>query len=515
MDSFENNKLRSKLLSHNFPIGVELTSSRGLYNDLKNEKVIKLANQLNSSENVDWISITDNAGGHPGIDPQIIAENIQNLKKDIIIHLTCKDLNRNGLESKLWSYGSKSFNNILALTGDYPQNSYKGISKPVFDLDAVTLLKLISDINSGTIAENSGKYLKSSSFFAGAAVSNFKKSESETMLQYYKLLKKIENGASFIIQQVGFDAKKIRELKLFLSNSIYSDIPLIGNIYLLSKFTSKLFYENKIPGIVLTDELYNKCVKYSASPDKGKHFFIEFAAKMLSIIRGLKFNAAYLGGIQSIEDLDKILEMEQSFSHNDWKLFAKEINYNQKNEFFLFDNEYEFDEHSSHSIILLPNFSKASLGSRIKYKFSDIFHNLMFTTTSLGYKFGRKISSEKYKNHIPGWIHFVEKFSKVQLYDCKDCGDCGLQYTAYICPESQCPKSLRNGPCGGSHNQICEVKEHECIWVRAYDRLKFANKSTMILKHCPAIKNNGLNGTSSWANFWLEKDYGSKLLKNE
>ena len=66
----------------------------------------------------------------------------------------------------------------------------------------------------------------------------------------------------------------------------------------------------------------------------------------------------------------------------------------------------------------------------------------------------------------------LEHVSKSVMFQCKDCGDCSLPDIAYLCPESQCAKNQRNGPCGGTRDGLCEVEDFECIWSRAYDRLK-------------------------------------------
>ena len=46
--------------------------------------------------------------------------------KEVLIHLSCKDFNRNGLESEAWQLSSEGFHNILALSGDYPATGYHG-----------------------------------------------------------------------------------------------------------------------------------------------------------------------------------------------------------------------------------------------------------------------------------------------------------------------------------------------------------------------------------------------------
>ena len=96
------------------------------------------------------------------------------------------------------------------------------------------------------------------------------------------------------------------------------------------------------------------------------------------------------------------------------------------------------------------------------------------------------------------------------LYSCQDCGDCSLGETTFLCPESQCAKNQRNGPCGGTRDGKCEVFDYECIWARAYDRMKYEGNSEQLLAHVPVIQNQGLRGTSSWANFWLDKDHTAK-----
>jgi ferredoxin len=56
---------------------------------------------------------------------------------------------------------------------------------------------------------------------------------------------------------------------------------------------------------------------------------------------------------------------------------------------------------------------------------------------------------------------------------CSLCGECVLSDTAGICPHTECPKGLLNGPCGGVVHGMCEVDiEKDCAWVRIHSRLK-------------------------------------------
>ena len=67
-------------------------------------------------------------------------------------------------------------------------------------------------------------------------------------------------------------------------------------------------------------------------------------------------------------------------------------------------------------------------------------------------------------------ITAAEAGLKGLLFDCQMCGDCALSKTGMSCPMN-CPKTIRNGPCGGVRaNGMCEVKpEMRCVWVAAWD----------------------------------------------
>src|SRR5581483_9889394 len=113
--------LREKLADRSrFLIATELVSVRGPMSGTSAVMARSFANDLVASPAIDWVSITDNAGGNPQLAPLALGRPILYAGKEVVIHLTCKDLNRNGLESEAWMLNSEGFNNILAMTGDYP-----------------------------------------------------------------------------------------------------------------------------------------------------------------------------------------------------------------------------------------------------------------------------------------------------------------------------------------------------------------------------------------------------------
>jgi len=95
-------------------------------------------------------------------------------------------------------------------------------------------------------------------------------------------------------------------------------------------------------------------------------------------------------------------------------------------------------------------------------------------------------------------VVFVEKQVKQLLFDCRMCGQCVLGQTGMSCPMN-CPKELRNGPCGGVRaNGNCEVeKDMPCVWVEAWRGSQTMIASGAIQTVQTPVQNN-LRGTSSW-----------------
>ena len=77
----------------------------------------------------------------------------------------------------------------------------------------------------------------------------------------------------------------------------------------------------------------------------------------------------------------------------------------------------------------------------------------------------------------------------VWIERCRSCGDCVLGDTGGICPITICPKSLVNGPCGGTSDGKCEVSsEKDCAWTRIYQRLDQQGKIDNIRRIFSPIK---------------------------
>ncbi|MBN1590206.1 MAG: methylenetetrahydrofolate reductase C-terminal domain-containing protein [Pirellulales bacterium] len=508
---------REILADDRFHYGAEIVTSRGFSPVPSQSKLAGFAQDLLDHPSIDWVSVTDNPGGVAMLPPDWLAGLFTEHRERVVLHLTCKDMNRNGLESAAWRYASEGFDNLLAITGDYPTGGFAGTAEPAFDLESVGLITLLRSMNEGLrVPGRRGalETLPATNFFIGCVVSPFKRHERELMPQYFKLVQKIAAGAQWVIPQLGYDMRKFHEIKLLL-DSRGLPVPIVGNVYVLTGFVAKMFHGGKLAGCVVSDELLATCQKYAAGDDKGRKFFHELAAKQLAVFKGLGFAAGYLGGLAKAETFGRIIELAESFGSDDWRDFLPDICYSVADEFFLFEHDPKTG--MSDPSRINPEYMKSiarpgrSKHVNLNYRTSRLVHKLAFDRGHNLYPLMTRLFKRLDRSGNPGILgrlsYWIEKLSKHIGYGCEDCGDCSLPDCAYLCPNTACSKGTRNGPCGGSRDGRCELDDKDCLWARAYERLKHYGESETMLDRPPIIHNAALKHTSAWVNTYLDRDH--------
>jgi methylenetetrahydrofolate reductase (NADPH) len=495
-----------------FVVVAELVTSRGPISSEGGARVLALARDLAADDRIDVLSITDNPGGHAMLSPDALGTDLISRGQEVIIHLACKDWNRNALESRGWQLSSAGFQNVLALSGDYPVMGHRGLAAPVFDIDSVGLISLFSDMNAGLHdARRPGARLQRTDFFLGGVVTNHKRHEREVMPQYFKLRKKVRAGAGFVINQAGWNTRKDDELVRWVRRDGL-DLHVLANVYVLSRTAARAFHRGIIPGIVVSDELLALCERHGASSDKGREFFVDLAAKHLAVVRGLGYEGVYLGGHMPAETFGEIIERSEAFGTDDWRAFAREIQFPRPGEFHFFERDSATGLSTdvvNGAYLESKRRRRTDLRLPVKYRLSRRLHDTVFARDAPLFTTGRDVYRriDKGPRAVRRAAHALEQVAKVPLFGCKDCGDCSLPEIAYVCPESQCAKNQRNGPCGGTRDGLCEVYDTECIWSEAYERLKAYGEEESMLDGPVVVKDNALAGTSAWANTFLGRDH--------
>ncbi len=511
-------------LSDGFSVAIEIETSRGLSMEADARHSIELAKTAAADGRVHAVCFTDNPGGNPHISPETLGRELLDRDIEVVINLSCKDYNRNSLEGRLWSLSSLGFKNLLCLSGDYPVAGFAGQAQPVFDVDSVGLLEMIRRMNRGLRVTLPGRRrseteLSRTEFIPGAAVNPFKLHEGEYLTQLYKMDFKIRTGARWFVSQIGYDARKHHELIRYLALKHGETAPpVLGSIYVLNAPAARFFGRWGIPGVAVNSELVETANRAAKSKDRGRAFFNELAAKQIAILRGTGYRGVYLSGRLTYKRIETILDIADGIKGDEWKDAAADIGYSQPGEFYLFEPgdspntasselNQEYDRRRS----VPASFIRRAFHPDLAYRVGRFGKHFIFDHKAPAFKTGafvyRQIEKSSAANKL---AHAAEQMMKVPLYGCRDCGDCSLPDIGELCPESQCVKNQRNGPCGGTRAGKCEILDKDCIYLRAYNTLKLYGEEEKMLERPVVFTDGSLQGTASWANTFAKRDHYGK-----
>ncbi|MFH1033468.1 MAG: methylenetetrahydrofolate reductase [Pseudomonadota bacterium] len=184
-------KFAQALADKDFVLTVELDPPRGV----DTAPLMELAGRLASR--VDAVVISDNRGAVPRLGALAAGQLLAAGGLEVILTLTCRDMNRLALTSQMLGAGAAGIGNLLLVSGDYVSLGDHPGAKPVYDLDSVQALGLAATLAAGS--DLAGQELAGAPrFFLGAAVAAL---AEPLPPQLIKLKKKVQAGAGFIITQ--------------------------------------------------------------------------------------------------------------------------------------------------------------------------------------------------------------------------------------------------------------------------------------------------------------------------
>ncbi len=495
------NLLRSALTQGKFFCTAELVLGRD-HEVAEAETFVREAAQ--QPDGIKIISVTDLPGGNPALPPEGFASFVLENGLTPIAHLSGKDGNRAALEARLHSLARLGVENILALTGDAQKEGFGGRPKPVYDFDSVLILWLLQAARKGIKYNLAAREVHSSpfDFFAGAVVNPYKIREPDQMMQFYKLQLKLAAGAQFVITQLGFNLRKLCELKHYMQREGLGHVPVLANVYVPTAKIARLMQSGELAGCVVSDELIRR-LEGEKKPER-----LERAALMVAAVKQLGFAGAHIGGFGlAHKDFMTILERAAAIGGN-WRGRIDELVFPYPNEFYLLPRGDDglSDMNRGYQLAQVP--PRATWTQSL----SRFAHRHLIAPDSYVARFFA--SRLRPENHAPtgdSWRHglWYKLLEPSVLYrkatlGCVSCGDCLQEHLNFAgCSMSMCYKELRNGPCGGSRvDGTCEARpDSPCVWNLVYngtlavgdDPKKFARTLIPSRDWC-------LDGTNSLAN---------------
>ena len=230
-----------------------------------------------------------------------------------ILQITGRDRNRMAIMGDVLSAASFGIDTMLALTGDHPVVGDCKQSKPVYDLDSVGILKMLSEMEASGL-DCGGNELAGGApkFFKGAAVTPV---YEPRMLQINKLRQKVEAGARYIQTQGIFD---MDSLKRFMDDVAAAGIhvPIMAGIIPLKAAGMAKFMNQNVPGIDVPQHMIDR-LEAAAAEGKEKgvkglpmKLGMEMAAEMIAKIKEENIcPGVHIMAIGAEKNVPTILEM--------------------------------------------------------------------------------------------------------------------------------------------------------------------------------------------------------------
>ena len=151
------------------------------------------------------VNVTDNQSSVMRMGSLPACVMLKNAGLTPILQLTCRDRNRIALQSELLGAAALGIENILCLTGDHTKMGDHPGAKPVFDLDSVSLLHTVCQLEKGVDLAGNPLVGPAPKFAKGAVVSPCSDSVDA---QLAKMERKVMAGAEYFQTQAVFDSEK-------------------------------------------------------------------------------------------------------------------------------------------------------------------------------------------------------------------------------------------------------------------------------------------------------------------
>ena len=220
------------------------------------------------------VNITDNQSSvmRMGSLPTCVA--MKNAGLTPIFQMTCRDRNRIGLQSDLLGAAMLGIDNILCLTGDHTTLGDHPGAKPVFDLDSVSLLHTVSQLEKGVDLGGNQLVGEPPKFAKGAVVSPCSDSVDA---QLAKMERKVMAGADYFQTQAVFEPEKFIR---FMEKAKQFGKPVQLGVIIPKSAGMAKFMNNNVAGIHVPDEMIN-ALAVDKERAKAGITGVEIAAKII------------------------------------------------------------------------------------------------------------------------------------------------------------------------------------------------------------------------------------------
>ncbi|HXH08681.1 MAG TPA: bifunctional homocysteine S-methyltransferase/methylenetetrahydrofolate reductase [Alphaproteobacteria bacterium] len=265
--------LLQKLQSGQFVVSVQLDPPKGT----NLGRILKAAAHLKASGKVDVVDINSNPVARVMMDSLITAGQVEDkVGMPTIPHVTTREINIMGLQSlMLGAWGALKIRNVLAVTGDPPQAGDYPEAKGVYEVDAIGLVKLLSNFNRGV--DWMGKSLGTPTQFTIGVAMNPTAEDLAREIERFEA--KVQAGAHFVMTQPIFDLEQWESFLRVWDRPL--PIPFLIGLWPLSSYELARRLHHEVPGIVIPEAVQERLrLAGSHAKEEGIHIAEELLAEL-------------------------------------------------------------------------------------------------------------------------------------------------------------------------------------------------------------------------------------------
>ena len=224
------------------------------------------------------VNVTDNQSSVMRMGSLPACVMLKNAGLTPILQLTCRDRNRIALQSELLGAAALGIENILCLTGDHTKMGDHPGAKPVFDLDSVSLLHTVCQLEKGVDLAGNPLVGEPPKFAKGAVVSPISDSIDA---QLAKMERKVMAGAEYFQTQAVFEPEKFIA---FMEKAKQFGKPVQLGVIIPKNAGMCKFMNRNVAGVHVPDEMINAL---AADKERAKAGItgVEIAAKIIKECR--------------------------------------------------------------------------------------------------------------------------------------------------------------------------------------------------------------------------------------
>ena len=224
------------------------------------------------------VNVTDNQSSVMRMGSLPACVMLKNAGLTPILQLTCRDRNRIALQSELLGAAALGIDNILCLTGDHTKMGDHPGAKPVFDLDSVSLLHTVCQLEKGVDLAGNPLVGEAPKFAKGAVVSPCSDSVDA---QLAKMERKVMAGAEYFQTQAVFDSEKFIS---FMEKAKQFGKPVQLGVIIPKSAGMAKFMNNNVAGVHVPQWMIDEL---AADKEKAKAGItgVELAAKVIKECR--------------------------------------------------------------------------------------------------------------------------------------------------------------------------------------------------------------------------------------